>query len=94
MLQNAYFLAKTGADTAENDRNCAKKLKILANLADPRPRSRNPELTSAVLAPSPGSLDRTELMPRSRNVAAIDKNIRGALNRALRRKAWFGEAGD
>ena len=26
MLQNAYFLAKIGADTAENERNFAKKL--------------------------------------------------------------------
>ena len=24
MLQNAYFLAKIGADTAENERNCLK----------------------------------------------------------------------
>ena len=26
MMQNAYFLAKIGADTAENERNCAENL--------------------------------------------------------------------
>ena len=28
MLQNAYFLAKIGADTAENDRNLAKNWQL------------------------------------------------------------------
>ena len=31
MLQNAYFLAKTGADTAENERNFAENLPKTGN---------------------------------------------------------------
>ena len=31
MLQNAYFLAKIGADTAENDRNFAEILPKIGN---------------------------------------------------------------
>ena len=31
MLQNAYFLAKIGADTAENDQNFAKNLPNIGN---------------------------------------------------------------
>ena len=37
MLKNAYFLAKIGADTTENDRIFAKKLAItLPSLPGPR----------------------------------------------------------
>ena len=31
MLQNAYFLAKIGADTAENERNFAENLPKIGN---------------------------------------------------------------
>ena len=31
MLQNAYFLAKIGADTAENERNFAENLPKICN---------------------------------------------------------------
>ena len=37
MLQNAYFLAKIGADTAENEQHVAE---ILPTDAQPRPRRR------------------------------------------------------
>ena len=38
MLQNAYFLAKIGADTAENERNFAKILPKIGNYPTrPRP---------------------------------------------------------
>ena len=44
MLQNAYFLAKIGVDTAENERNFAENLPKIGNyptaLADARGRSR------------------------------------------------------
>ena len=36
MLQNAYFLAKIGADTAENEQHFAKKLPKIGN---PRPKT-------------------------------------------------------
>ena len=36
MLQNAYFLAKIGADTAENEQNFAEILTICQNLAKNR----------------------------------------------------------
>ena len=45
MLQNAYFLAKIGADTAENEQNFAEILPIGRRVSDPasqrpgRPRS-------------------------------------------------------
>ena len=35
MLQNAYFLAKIGADTAENERTFAKKLSTTLQLPYP-----------------------------------------------------------
>ena len=38
MLQNAYFLAKIGADTAENERHLAEKLPKIGN--DARRRGR------------------------------------------------------
>ena len=37
MLQNAYLLAKIGADTAENERNFAQNLPKLATTVRPRP---------------------------------------------------------
>ena len=41
MLQNAYFLAKIGTNTAENERNFAEKLPKIGNYptrtADPDP---------------------------------------------------------
>ena len=39
MLQNAYFLAKIGADIAENERHFAE---IFAGLTSSRPRRRSP----------------------------------------------------
>ena len=39
MLQNAYFLAKIGADTAENERNSAENLPKICNYpTGPLPR--------------------------------------------------------
>ena len=47
MLQNAYLLAKIGADTAENERNFAEKLPKIGNyLTGPR-RPRGCTLTPA-----------------------------------------------
>ena len=37
MLQNAYFLAKIGADTAENEQHFAEILPIGHRVADPSP---------------------------------------------------------
>ena len=37
MLQNAYLLAKIGADTAENERNFAENLPIGCRVAAPYP---------------------------------------------------------
>ena len=39
MLQNAYLLAKIGADTAENERDFAE---ILPKIGNCRPRARHP----------------------------------------------------
>ena len=38
MLQNAYLLAKIGADTAENERNSAKNWQLPYGRSAPRPR--------------------------------------------------------
>ena len=38
MLQNAYFLAKIGADTAENEHQFAEILPIVRRVAAPHPR--------------------------------------------------------
>ena len=38
MLENAYLLAKIGADTAENERNFAENLPKIGNYADCRRR--------------------------------------------------------
>ena len=38
MQQNAYFLAKIGADTAENEQQFAEILPIGRRVADPAPR--------------------------------------------------------
>ena len=42
MLQNAYFLAKIGADTAENERNFAEKLPKIGTYGGPTARRRSP----------------------------------------------------
>ena len=45
MLQNAYFLAKIGADTPENERHFAKKVQKLAKSAAAR-ASRRPAVVA------------------------------------------------
>ena len=44
MLQNAYFLAKIGADTAENEQHFAENLPIGRRVADRWPPWRRVEL--------------------------------------------------
>ena len=52
MLQNAYFLAKIGADTAENDRNFAENLQRRGRRSSARGRGRPGE--HGLLARGPG----------------------------------------
>ena len=42
MLQNAYFLAKIGADTAENEQHFAENLPIGRRVAEPDRRGSDP----------------------------------------------------
>ena len=51
MLQNAYFLAKIGADTAENEQHFAEILPIGRRVADRRVKSATPG-RSATAGPS------------------------------------------
>ena len=53
MLQNAYFVVKIGADTAENEQHFAEKLPKIGNY--PSTRRGGPE-TGGVLFPSGSSL--------------------------------------
>ena len=55
MLQNAYFLAKIGADTAENERNSAENLPKFGNYP-PGPWRRGPLVEKLKT-----SLDKTRL---------------------------------
>ena len=56
MLQNAYLVAKTGADTAENERNVAKKLQKKWQLSYP--------CASRDGAPSPPTMPYLPTIPR------------------------------
>ena len=47
MLQNAYFLAKIGADTAENEQHFAENLPKIGNYPTVPTRSRREELGGA-----------------------------------------------
>ena len=51
MQQNAYFLAKIGADTAENERKFAENLQIRPALRGPRGRLRGPRQRRAPPGP-------------------------------------------
>ena len=60
MLQNAYFLAKIGADTAENERNFAKNLPKSGNYPTgppgaPRPREPRPKPKARPARDPPGA---------------------------------------
>ena len=75
MLQNAYFLAKIGADTAENERNFAENLPKIGNYpTGPGPCSRTantvPFLPDAGAPPDLGAvLALWRLLPRPRRIA-------------------------
>ena len=62
MLQNAYFLAKIGVDTAENKRNFAENLPTLCNYpTGPRP----PKAPSSAGSPRPTPRPAAQLSPQS-----------------------------
>ena len=68
MLQNAYLLAKIGADTAENERNFAENLPKIGNyLTGPLPYGPTPEVPPAPPGDPGGGLLREGVdLPRLR----------------------------
>ena len=77
MLQNAYFLAKIGADTAENEQHFAEILPIGRRVADGKLRELAADLRrgSADLSPSvPASFDDCKVVANkiSRHVPVFD----------------------
>ena len=52
MLKNAYFLAKIGADTAENEQHFADILPIGRRVADRCPRTGRPGVQRGGLRPA------------------------------------------
>ena len=71
MLQNAYLLAKIGADTAENERSFAENLPTIGNYPTGRPRA-------ALRGPRgrPGGTG----TPRGWAAAKVGRGERGALS--------------
>ena len=77
MLQNAYLLAKIGADTAENERNFAKNWQLPYGSTthadedkDPRDLFRDPTLRTAGSRPEEetlGSRSPTDILPELAN---------------------------
>ena len=65
MLQNAYFIAKIGADTAENEQHFAKKWQHLAKNC-PRGGVRGPRAASGEAARGPQRDVEVDLSPRTR----------------------------
>ena len=65
MLQNAYFLAKIGADTAENEQHLAEILPIGRRVADrpTRPAAAARQAEEYPLAPIPRKRQRTYVPP-------------------------------
>ena len=55
MLQNAYFLAKIGADTAENEHQFAEILPIVRRVAAPHPGWAGEQQGAAVRGPRRGA---------------------------------------
>ena len=70
MLKNAYFLAKIGADTAENERNCAEILPQIGNY--PTGPTTGPYGASAVVAEAAAVLQQDE-----KNAAALESTEGG-----------------
>ena len=64
MLQNAYFLAKTGADTAENEQHYAEILPKTGNQATASSKAARP-------SPSPSRRARAAAGPARRRAAAV-----------------------
>ena len=60
MLQNAYFLAKIGADTAENEQDFAEILPTDAVGHDARERPRGARGRALRLGERPSPVDRTD----------------------------------
>ena len=76
MLQNAYFLAKIGADTAENERNFAEILPKIGNYPT-GPRLLHVESTPALLDLGSGSpLSATDILRDDNGPSAVDDLIR------------------
>ena len=87
MLQNAYFLAKIGADTAENEQHFAENLPKIGNYPTGPPGPR----------PAPGCGARAALregLPRGSGTEAVPRPRRApALRSAREGTARRGEAG-
>ena len=81
MLQNAYFLAKIGADTAENERSFAENLPKIGNY----PTGRAPRVvTVPVPVPRAHALGLQRGCPRSRPRSETETGKQRAI--LLRRK--------
>ena len=77
MLQNAYFLAKIGADTAENERNFAEILPKIGNyptrraaVALPTPSLRTSGVRPSTYVGSPTQLSSYQALKGSFSAAA------------------------
>ena len=72
MLQNAYFLAKIGADTAENEQHFAEILPIGRRVADRRRRTAFPSLSQSAFSLPPRG-ERTKVTEKDASTSAALK---------------------
>ena len=72
MLQNAYLVAKIGADTAENEQHFAEILPIGRRVADRCVRG----LTAGRLAPTPPELPTPPQLPTPPRFATPPEKVR------------------